>query len=291
MQGFGAPLGRAGGARGLGLALTVVGANSSAAHAAGPHNCPATRPQAAPVCSAEGLLEAINPPRVGDVFGNLKPGSLRRRCQCRLAAGPGKPDALRGGLGRRRGLCPAPVRAPHRRNAGRARTGSRHGRVPERDDRRRLGHSDRRGRNPARCVRGFQPDRRRPSERQAPRPTQPTSWRGERLAAQRRSPSRHRLNRRWTGRTEGRTHLSGPGGPSGWRGRVPLMHPTGHPKKDQFITLDQYQLLLETMGQRAPFRDDLCRFGRRLAEFRRSCAPVAEPSATMNAATAYSGPS
>jgi hypothetical protein len=57
----------------LGLALTVLGTISSAVRTAEPDTCPATRPQAAPVCSVEGMLEAINPPRVGDVFGNLNP--------------------------------------------------------------------------------------------------------------------------------------------------------------------------------------------------------------------------
>lgn len=63
-------------ARSLGLALMVAGAIPSAARAAEPDDCPATRPQAAPVCSVEGMLETINPPRVGDVFGNLNPAAF-----------------------------------------------------------------------------------------------------------------------------------------------------------------------------------------------------------------------
>ena len=44
--------------------------------AADQDTCPATQAQAEPVCSVEGMLEAINPPRVGDVFGNLNPAAF-----------------------------------------------------------------------------------------------------------------------------------------------------------------------------------------------------------------------
>ncbi|MQX36330.1 Ig-like domain-containing protein [Roseospira navarrensis] len=41
--------------------------------AAQDRDCPATRPPAEPVCSVAGMIQAVNPPRAGDAFGNLNP--------------------------------------------------------------------------------------------------------------------------------------------------------------------------------------------------------------------------